>query len=125
MMEGQEVPKQKRRSSEEIRRLVVEFEASGLRVAEFCRNHGLAQSTLQRALKRRHLEEGQAQAGVERRQTQSNRLIAVELARRDQDGNSRSSCALKIALSKGRRIEVGPHFDADTLERLVKLLERW
>src|SRR5271165_2186041 len=32
----------KRRSSEEIKRLVFEFEASGLRQNEFCRNHGLA-----------------------------------------------------------------------------------
>ena len=51
MTENQEVPGRKRRSSEEIKRLVAEFEASGLRQREFCRNHGLALSTLQRQLK--------------------------------------------------------------------------
>ena len=45
----------KRRSREEVRRLVVEFEASGSRPAEFCRNHGLALSTLQRHCKRQRL----------------------------------------------------------------------
>jgi hypothetical protein len=51
MTENQEVPGRKRRSSEEIKRLVAEFEASGLRQREFCRNHGLALSSLQRQLK--------------------------------------------------------------------------
>jgi hypothetical protein len=48
MTENEEVSGRKRRSSKEIKRLVVEFEASGLRQNEFCRNHGLALSTLQR-----------------------------------------------------------------------------
>jgi hypothetical protein len=48
----------------------------------------------------------------------------VELARRDQDGNSRPACALKMVLASGRRIEVGPDFDSDTFERLVRILER-
>jgi hypothetical protein len=40
-------------------RLVLEFEASGLRQNEFCRNYSLALSTLQRQLKRRNwLERG-------------------------------------------------------------------
>jgi hypothetical protein len=50
MTENQKVPGRKRRSGEEIKRLVLEFEASGLRQNEFCRNHGLALSTLQRQL---------------------------------------------------------------------------
>jgi hypothetical protein len=47
-----EHPGRKRRSREEIKRLVLEFEASGLRQNEFCRNHGLALNTLQRQLKK-------------------------------------------------------------------------
>jgi hypothetical protein len=42
-----------RRSREEVERLTIEFEASGLRLMEFCRKHGLPPSTLQRHLKRR------------------------------------------------------------------------
>jgi hypothetical protein len=37
-----------RRSREEVRRLVDEFEASGSGRAEFCRSRGLALGTLQR-----------------------------------------------------------------------------
>ena len=59
MTENQEVPGRRRRSGEEIKRLVLEFEASGLRQNEFCRNHGLALSTLQRRLKRRRSVKGE------------------------------------------------------------------
>ena len=37
---------------------------------------------------------------------------------------STSAFRLKVVLSSGRRIEVGPDFDSDTFERLVKILER-
>jgi len=49
---------------------------------------------------------------------------AVELARRDLDGNSRPTRALKIVLSSSRQIEVEPDFDSETLARLVRILER-
>ena len=48
MTESEEVSGRKRRSSAEIKRLVTEFQTSGLRQNEFCRNHGLALSSLQR-----------------------------------------------------------------------------
>lgn len=102
----------------------VEFEASGSRPAEFCRNHSLALGTLQRHLKRRRLENGEARARGELSATVSNRLVTVELAGKNKDGNRRPACALKVALTSGRRIEVGPDFDSDTFERLVKILER-
>ena len=116
MTGNQEVPGRKRRSSEEIKRLVLEFEASGLRQNEFCRNHGLALSTLQRQLKRRRLDKAEAKKG--------SRLIAVELAKKDRDENSRPICALEVVLSSRRRVEVRPDFDSDTLERLLNVLER-
>ena len=72
MTENQEGPGRKRRSGEEIKRLVLEFEASGLRQYEFCRNHGLALSTLQRQLKKRRLNKSEAKEG--------GRFVAVKLA---------------------------------------------
>ena len=95
---------------------MVEFEASGLRQNEFCRNHGLALSTLQRRLKRGRLNKSEAKEG--------HRFVAVELARRESNGNSRASSALEIVLCGGRRIEVRPGFDAPTLEGLIAVLER-
>jgi hypothetical protein len=105
-----------RRSGEEIKRLVLEFEASGLRQNEFCRNQGLALSTLQRQLRKRRLDKGETKEG--------SRFVAVELASRKRNVNSRSTSALEVVLSGGRRIEVRPDFDSDTLERLLSVLER-
>jgi hypothetical protein len=53
MIESQEVSGRKRRSREEIKRLMMEFESSGLRQSEFCRKHGLALSTWSASSKRR------------------------------------------------------------------------
>src|SRR5262245_40768550 len=124
MTAKQDVPQRKRRSREEVRRLVVAFEASGGRPAGFCRNQGCGLGTLQRHLKRRRLENGEGRARGELSPPLSNRLVAVELASRNQDGNRRPARAIKIVLTSGRRIEVDPDFDSDTFERLVKILER-
>ena len=59
MTESEEVSGRKRRSSAEIKRLVTEFQTSGLRQNEFCRNHGLALSSLQRQLKKRRRDQGE------------------------------------------------------------------
>jgi len=124
MTANQEVLQRKRRSREEVKRLAVEFEASGSRPAEFCRNHDLALTTLQRHLKRRCRENGETRARGQLRPAVRNRFVAVELARKDQNENREPACALKIVLTGGRQIEVGPDFDSDALERLMKILER-
>jgi|SRR5438132_14275475 hypothetical protein len=115
MNENQEVGARKRRSSEQVKRLVVEFEASGLRQNEFCRTRGMALSTLRRHLKKH----GSGEAGLRT----GSRLVAVELARQDRDRNPRTACALEVVLSSGRRIEVRREFDSATLGRVVKVLE--
>jgi len=83
MSESQEVYGRKRRSREEIQRLMMEFELRGMRRNEFCRKHDLALSTLQRQLKKGRLDQGEAKEGC--------RLIEVELARKERAGNNRSS----------------------------------
>jgi len=115
MTKSEEVKVRKRRSSQEIRRLVTEFEASGLRQVEFCNNHGLALSTLQRGLKRRRREAGG--------QGECERLVEVKVARSRRNGSAESSCALEVLLAKGRRIEVRRDFDAETLTRLIRTIE--
>jgi hypothetical protein len=56
MTESEEVSGCKRQRSEDIKRLPIEFETSGLRQNEFCREHRLALSRLQRQLKKRRLD---------------------------------------------------------------------
>jgi len=70
MRANQEITERKRRSREEIKRLVSEFEASGARPAESWRT---------RQLKRRRLGNRKARARRERRRTASNPLVAVEV----------------------------------------------
>jgi hypothetical protein len=111
MNENQEVETRKRRSSEEVKRLVVEFEASGIPRDEFCRTRGIALSTLRRHLKSHGSGAARAKA--------VNRLVAVKLSGED----PKRACALEVVLSGGRRIEVRREFDAATLGRVVKVLE--
>jgi transposase-like protein len=115
MSENQEIAVGARRSRQEVRRLVLEFEASGLRQSEFCRRHGLALSTLKRHLKKRSLSPGEPRAVVQ--------LAAVEVAGQDRKRELRAGAALEVVLGCGRRIEVRPAFDAATLGRLVEVLE--
>ena len=114
MIESEEVKVRKRRSSQEIGRLVTEFESSGLRQVEFCTSRGLALSTLQRGLKRRRTEA--------ERQGESKRLVEVKIDRSRRSGGTESS-VLEVLLAKGRRIEVRRDFDAETLVRLVRTIE--
>jgi hypothetical protein len=57
------------------------------------------------------LENGQSKVWGECNRATNNRLVAVELARGELDGNTQAACALKIVLSSGRWIEVKPDFD--------------
>jgi transposase-like protein len=111
--ENQEVQLRRRRSREEIERLVVEYQASGRRVSDFCRNHHLKPSVLHRHLKRQRL--GKVEP------SEVKRLVPVALVGTKRKGPS--ECALEVVLSSGRRIEVRPQFDSGTLERLLEVLE--
>jgi hypothetical protein len=115
MNENQEERTRKRRSSEEVKGLVVEFESSGLRSSEFCRDRGMALSTLRRHLKKHGSSKGGAKP--------SSRLVAVGVVKTDRNTNSRTIVGLEVVLSGGRRIAVGHQFDSPTLGRLVKVLE--
>jgi hypothetical protein len=104
----------KRRSSEEVRWLLAEFESSGLGQNEFCRKQGLALRTLRRQLKKRH--SGKCET------IHSSRLVRVELDRRNRELKTEESSALCIGSSaerNGRKIVVWPDFDSSTLERVV------
>jgi transposase-like protein len=123
MNESQEVRKRKRRSREEVKRQVMEFAGSGLTVTEFCRQQGLATSTLRRSLARSGLGiNGQRKgANQEHSELAGSRLLSVELSR--QEKRIAESCALEVVLPKGRRIAVRADFDCSTLSRVVRVLE--
>jgi hypothetical protein len=115
MTEIKEVGARRRRSREEIKGLVREFETSGLRRSEFCQKYHLALGTLQRGLKRRRMEvEGQRE---------SKRLVEVKMAGTERNGSGAETCSLEVVLAEGRRIEVRRGFDAETLAHLIRTLE--
>ena len=116
MNENQEVQLRKRRSQEEINRLVSEYEASGARMSDFCRNHRLKPSVLHRHLKRRDLNKVESREGK--------RLVPVALVETKRHAETAKGSALEVVLSRGRRIEVRADFDSGTLERLLNILER-
>ena len=113
MNEEQVCVVRRRRSRLEVEQLVAEYEASGMSRSEFCRERGLALSTLGRYRRRRD-RQGSACA---------NPLLAVELSARPQASVAVAGSALAVVLRGGRRIEVGRGFDAGALEHLVRVLE--
>ena len=107
----------KRRSRVEVEALVSEFASSGLKREAFCRHRGLAVATLDK-YRRRVLRKPRSGGG---------NLLPVELV--SSTGHDANGCAgresvLIVELRSGRRIEVRRGFDAETLERLLAVLDR-
>jgi transposase-like protein len=113
MNEAQVCVVRRRRSRQEVEQVVAEYESSGLSRIEFCRERGVALSTLGRYRSR---QERPAAAG-------SNALLAVEVSSRAPAPIGATGNALAVVLRSGRRIEVGHGFDTGELERLVRVLE--
>jgi hypothetical protein len=112
MNEQQVCEVRRRRSRQEVEQLVAEFESGRLNRSEFCRERGLALSTLARYRRGR----------VQQTPTGSNTLLAVEVSGRAA-GPVATCSALAVVLRGGRRVEVGRGFDAGTLAQLVHVLE--
>jgi hypothetical protein len=82
---------------EAIKRLVREFETSGLRRSEFCHKHNLALGTLQRGLRGRRMEvDGQSEG---------KRLVEVKIAGVQRNGSGPGICALEVVLAEGSVID--------------------
>jgi len=106
-----------RRSRVEAEKLVAEYEASGLRRDAFCQQRGLSVATLDK-YRRRVQKWAQSGAGP---------MLPVEVVSSTERG---SNCAaggggvLLVESRSERRIEVGRGFDAETLERLLTILDK-
>ena len=104
----------RRRSRAEAEQLVAEYEAGGWSQVEFCRKQGLSLATLARYRKRHG--EGNPAPG--------SRWLAVEVSASGAVAGGERASGLAVELPGGRRIEVGRGFDADTLKRLLAVVER-
>ena len=108
-----------RRGRAEIARLARSYRTSGLGRSEFCRQHGLALSTLSRYLRKQSEEETRSDSVVAGRSS----LVEVKLTEVGSVGDVDRAAPLKVLLSNGRRVEVGDGFAEQTLRRLVAVLE--
>jgi hypothetical protein len=98
-----------------VEKLVAEYEASGLTRDVFCQQRGLSVVTLDK-YRRRVQKWARSGAGP---------MLPVEVVL-----STGSNCAargygvLVVESRSGRRIEVGRGFDAETLERLLTILDK-
>jgi len=116
MTEPEEVKPRRRRTRQEVERLVCEFVASGLPRGEFCRIHGMTLGTLQRGLNRERMKSRDIQ-------TDGKRLVRVKITGRSGTVDRQHLCGMTVVLANGRRIEFNPDFDVAQLRRVVETLE--
>jgi hypothetical protein len=113
----QGVTRKQRRSREQVQRLVEEFKRSGMNRSQFCRQRQLALSTPKRQL-------ASESAATANRRPACSRLVPVEVLKsRGKPQTAAKGGGVAIILARGRRIEVPPAFDPQTLNRVVQLLE--
>jgi len=94
----------RRRSTEEIEQLLEGYRRSGFTQIDYCRQAGMALSTLSRYL-RRH--------GVDQQQ-----LMRVNV-----ESDAESGAGFALVLGNGRRIESGWRFGEAELARLIRVVE--
>jgi hypothetical protein len=100
-----------------VEKLVAEYEASGLTRDVFCQQRGLSVATLDK-YRRRVQKWARSGAGP---------MLPVEVVLSTAQGShcaARSSGVLVVESRSGRRIEVGRGFDAETLERLLTIVDK-
>jgi transposase-like protein len=113
-----------RRSRAEVAQIVSSYPQSGLSRSQFCRQHGLSLSSLNR-----HCQHARHRDAL-RSASMSRPLSAVELSLARVEFVEKSVTRteqhdpLQVELAGGRRIAVSAGFDAATLTRLIAVLEQ-
>src|SRR5260370_11793958 len=115
MTEPEEVKARRRRTRQEVQRLVREFATSGLPRGEFCRIHGMTLGTLQRGLNRERIKSNDTQ-------TDGKRLVRVKVIGGSGARDDQRLCGMAVVLANGRLIEFNPGFHAAPLRRAVAAL---
>jgi hypothetical protein len=93
-----------RRNTNEIEQVLEQYRTSGLTQIEYCRQAGMALSTLSRYLRRR---------GVDQQQ-----LLRVNV-----ESDAESGAGFTLVVGNGRRIESGWRFGEAELARLIRVVE--
>ncbi len=97
--------------SQQMRRMLEEYKASGLSRRKFCEQRSIALTTFD-YWRREH-------SGKPRRQARRPRLVKVEVAR-----PPAATRSFTLRLANGRSIESSWGFDEEELARLIQIAER-
>ena len=118
------IHRRRRRSRAEVAQIVSSYSQSGLSRWQFCRQHGLSLSSLNRYCQHARHRDAARSASMNRS------LSAVELPLARVEFVEKSTTRTKqhdpllVELAGGRRIAVSSGFDAATLTRLIAVLEQ-
>jgi lambda repressor-like predicted transcriptional regulator len=108
--------------------LIAAWRASGLAQAEFCRQRGISDRSLNNWLYKSPYRERAARILAARAQANDReatpRFVPVEVVTTRRGTDARAvAAAIEVVLPSGPRIAVTPGFDAETLWRVVAALE--
>ena len=116
-------PKQRDPRKEQFwRRTVEQWRRSGLSIRDFCRRHELSEPNFYAW--RRTLDERDRQQPAD----EAPRFVPLQVLPEDEPETSTSTTdpavsGLELLLDNGRVLRIGNAFDADTLRRLLPVLE--
>lgn len=102
------------RTSEELERLLTEYEQGTLTKRQYCEQQGIPLSTFDYHWQRRRKKQQQIAASGQQ-------LVKVELASEHPSRDEKNGFTLVLA--KGRRIEVDWRYSEQDLARLIRILE--
>jgi hypothetical protein len=108
--------------------VVSQWRASGLSQKEFCRRRDISDRALNNWLYKSPYRERVARILAARSQdkldAETPRFLPVAVLSATPEADSQASCAtIEVVLPSGPRIAVSPGFDAETLRRVVAVLE--
>ena len=115
-----------RRAAVEWVELIDEWQASGLSLPAFCERNGLNAGTMSGwVYKRTHkaaLERARREAGGEGTATAA-AFVPVRVIEVEPEPPPSGHSGVEVVIGRGRRIALGAGFDAETLRRVVAVLE--
>jgi transposase-like protein len=116
------VGRRPRRSRAEVAQIVSSYSQSGLNRSQFCRQHGLSLSTLNRHCRQARHRDALAPTPLPHNAVELP-LARVEFVEKSAT-HTVQHAALQVELAGGRRISVSSGFDAASLTRLIAVLEQ-
>jgi hypothetical protein len=115
-----------RRQAAEWVELIDRWQASGLSLPAFCERNGVNAGTMSGwVYKRTHkatLEEARREAGGEDTAAAA-AFVPVRVMGVEPEQPSPGHSGVEVVIGRGRRVAVGAGFDAETLRRVVAVLE--